>query len=118
MGVVHHANYLSYMEEGRTRLMAELGCSYAELEASGVGLPVRRAELRYWSPAHYDEELLVLTTVQGMRAASVTFEYLIQHAEQGTRVATGVIELACVDLASDARKPMALPDQLRELLSV
>src|SRR5215218_6169990 len=32
MGVVHHANYLLYVEESRTRLMADRGCSYAEFE--------------------------------------------------------------------------------------
>src|SRR5580765_3234482 len=56
MGVVHHANYLLYLEESRTRMMAELGCSYAELEQSGWALPVRRTELRFRAPAYYDEE--------------------------------------------------------------
>ncbi len=116
MGVVHHANYLSYMEDGRTRLMADLGCSYAELERDGFGLPVRRAELRYWAAAHYDEVLVVRTSVKGMRAASVTFEYEI-HNEAGTRIATGVIELACVNLKTEERKPVALPAELRSLLS-
>ena len=116
MGVVHHANYLSYMEDGRTRLMAEKGCSYAELERQGFGLPVRRAELRYWAPAYYDEELLVMTSVRGMRSASVTFEYEIQNAA-GKRLATGVVELACVSLNSDQRKPISLPEHLRSVLS-
>ena len=114
MGVVHHANYLSYMEDGRTRLMAERGCSYAELEREGFGLPVRRAELRYWAPAYYDEELVVLTTVKGMRSASITFEYEIQNLA-GKRIATGVVELACVDLNAKERKPVALPAHMRAL---
>ncbi len=114
MGVVHHANYLHYMEDGRTRFLEELGLSYAELERTGCGLPVRRAQLRFLRGAGYDEELVVTTTVAGMRAASVTFGYVIRGAD-GERVATGEIELACVDLASE-RKPRPLPGELVELL--
>lgn len=116
MGVVHHANYLAYFEEGRTRMMADLGCSYAELERQGVGLPVRRVELRYRNPAHYEEELVVRTRVSAMRAASVTFEYELVRPADGTLVATGLTELACVDLVASPRKVLALPESLRELL--
>ena len=116
MAVVHHANYLHYMEDGRTRLMSELGCSYADLEQKGYGLPVRRAQLRFWAGAVYDEELVVRTHVKGLRAASVTFLYEIQRVD-GTRVATGEVELACVDLRSPDRKPCPLPDEMRTLLS-
>ena len=41
MGVVHHASFISYLEEARTRFMEARGQSYAELERAGVGLPVR-----------------------------------------------------------------------------
>ena len=116
MGVVHHANYLNYMEDGRTRMMADAGLSYAELESMGYGLPVRRAEVRYWAGALYDEELVILSSVKGMRAASITFEYEITRVD-GTRVATGMVELACVELHSAERKPIPLPKALRELFA-
>ncbi|MCB9916234.1 MAG: acyl-CoA thioesterase [Planctomycetes bacterium] len=117
MGVVHHANYLAYFEEGRTRMMAALGCSYAALERRGVGLPVRRVELRYRAPAHYEEELLVRTRVTALRAASVTFEYELVRAEGGELVATGLTELACIDMTTTPRRVLPLPDELRELLA-
>ena len=116
MGVVHHANYLAYLEEGRTRMMAELGCSYADLERGGIGLPVRRVELRYRNPAHYEEELVVRTRVVGMRAASVTFEYEIVRPADGVMIASAMTELACIDLHGRPRKVLALPDDLRRLL--
>ena len=115
MGVVHHANYLAYFEEGRTRMMADLGCSYAGLEREGIGLPVRSVELRYRAPAHYEEELLVETRLLAMRAASVSFGYEIRRVEDGRLLVTGVSELACISLGSD-RRVRPLPDSLRELL--
>jgi acyl-CoA thioester hydrolase len=113
MGVVHHANYLLYMEEGRTRMMASLGCSYAELERSGIGLPVRKASLRFRAPARYDDELVVLTRLERVGGASVAFQYEVRsHAD--ALLAEGSSELACVDLASPERRPRFLPDEVRE----
>ncbi len=117
MGVVHHANYLAYLEEGRTKMMAALGCSYAALERRGIGLPVRRVELRYRNPAHYEELLVVRTHVSGLRAASITFEYELVRPADEVLIATGLTELACIDLRSEPRKVIALPEELRELLA-
>ncbi len=124
MGVVHHANYALYVEESRTNLMRERGCSYAELERRGFGLPVRKMELRFRAPARYEEELVVRTHIGRVGAASVTFESQIWSPGAGRRdekggdvhVASVTVELACVDLRSVDRKPVALPDDLRALL--
>jgi acyl-CoA thioester hydrolase len=115
MGVVHHANYLLYMEEGRTRLMADLGCSYAELERAGWGLPVRKTALRFRSPARYGDTLVVRTRVERVGGASLSFTYEIR-GEDGTRLAEGSTELACVELSTPERSPKMLPDELRALL--
>jgi acyl-CoA thioester hydrolase len=125
MGVVHHANYALYVEESRTTLMRERGCSYAELERRGFGLPVRKMEMRFRAPARYEEELVVRTRIGRIGAASVTFESEIWSAGDGPKATQGggvhvasiTVELACVDLRSPDRKPVALPDDLRALLS-
>ncbi len=115
MGVVHHANYLLYMEEGRTRLMEDLGCSYAELERSGWGLPVRKTALRFRSPARYGDTLVVRTRVARVGGASVSFAYEIR-SEAGELLTEGTTELACVELGSRERRPSMLPEELRTLL--
>ena len=112
MGVVHHANFLLYMEEARTAMMKARGCSYRELEESGYGLPVRKAQLRYRASALYEDELLVRTRIASTRAASVTFEYEILREKDGQLLATGMTELACVRLDSQDRKPVQLPKSL------
>jgi acyl-CoA thioester hydrolase len=116
MGVVHHANYLIYLEESRTRLMADRGCSYAELERSGWLLPVRRTELRYRAPAYYDDEIVVRTWVQRVRAASLTFASEVVRTTDGVLLASGEVELACIDAREGTRKPTVLPDSLRAKL--
>lgn len=116
MGVVHHANYLLYLEEARTEYMAHLGCPYRLVEESGVGLPVRRVEVRHRAPAFYEEELVVQVTIARVKAASVSFTYEVTRATDGTAVASAMVELACVDLGGGTRKPRMLPDELRRLL--
>jgi acyl-CoA thioester hydrolase len=116
MGVAHHASYVLYLEESRTELMRQRGCSYAELERSGFGLPVRKLDLRYRAPARYEDEIVVRTRVGRVGAASVTFESEVHRAADGMHLASGVIELACVDLRSPERKPVVLPEGLRALL--
>lgn len=115
MGVVHHANYLAYFEEGRTALMADMGLSYGELERSGIGLPVRKIEIRYRAPAHYEDELCVETRVVAMRAASVSFGYTIRRVADGVLLVTGESELACISLQGE-RSVKPLPAELREAL--
>src|SRR5690606_12602601 len=116
MGVVYHANYLVYMEEGRTRMMADLGFHYGELERRGVGLAVHRAEVEYRAPALYDEVLLVRTSVTRVRSASVALGYEIHRDGDGTRLASGVTELACLDLTATPRRVRMLPEDVKAAL--
>jgi acyl-CoA thioester hydrolase len=116
MGVVHHANYALYVEESRTTWMRELGCSYAELERRGIGLPVRKLEVRYRAPALYEDELEVHTRVGKLGGASVRFDSEIVRPADGARIATASVELACVDLRDRARGPVLVPDDLRRVL--
>ncbi len=116
MGVAHHAAYVVWLEEARTAMMASRGCSYGALEREGLGLPVRRLEVRYRASARYEEELVVRTWVGRVRPASITFEYEVRRASDGARIATASTELACVDLSDPKRPVRPLPARLRELL--
>jgi len=117
MGVVHHANYLVYVEESRTLMMRDRGCSYAELERDGWALPVRRVELRYRAPAYYEEELVVRTRVGRVGAASVSFVSEIVRPGDGAAIASATVELACIRKGVPGGGPVALPDRFRGLLS-
>ena len=116
MGVVYHAHYLVFIEEARTRMLAELGFPYDELERSGCGLVVRKAELRYRSAAVYGDVLRVRTRVERVGGASLRLAYEIVRDPDSRLVATAMTELAAVDLAAQ-RRPRALPDGVRAALS-
>ena len=118
MGICHHANFLLYLEDARTAMMAARGVPYGQLEKTGVGLPVRQLHVRYKSPAFYEDRLEVEVWIERVRSASVTFGYEVRRALEGqdsTVLATSEIELACMDMES--RKPRIFPKELRAAFS-
>jgi len=113
MGVVYHANYLVWCEIGRTDLIRQLGTSYAELERNGVGLAVIDASVRYHSAARYDDLIRVRTVLSDVRSRTVTFDYTIEHAVSGLRLASARTTLASL---SKEGKLVALPGEVRKLM--
>ena len=89
MGVVYHANYLVWFEVGRTDYIKELGMTYADLEKRGLLLPVIEANCKYRKPAKYDEEVTILTTIQEVKGARLTFSYQAVCGVNGELLAEG-----------------------------
>jgi acyl-CoA thioester hydrolase len=106
MGYVYYGNYATYFEVGRVEAMRELGISYAELEASGIMMPVVRYEIDYRKPAFYDEELTIITGVREIPRSRITFEYETYNAK-GELLNKAVTELVFVD--SGTMKPQRAP---------
>lgn len=106
-GVVYHANFLRWCEAGRSELMREHGLPLKGLMSQGIVTPVVEAQVRYLTPVRYDDEVEILSWVEQLRAASVTFAQIL--AVDGTRVALARISLAC--LGRDKR-PTRVPLEL------
>jgi acyl-CoA thioester hydrolase len=109
MGLLHHANYLVYFEQGRTELLRSSGLAYKDLEDQGYLLVLTKIEVRYRSPARYDDILTLRTTV--VRTTAVRIDHKYELLRDGILVAEGSSTLGCVD--RDGRI-QALPDYLRD----
>jgi acyl-CoA thioester hydrolase len=92
-GVVYNANFLRYFEKGRTELMRDWVCSYREIEALGLILPVTECFARYKSPAFYDDLLEIETSIAELRRFSCRFNYKItrkdEHRSKPTLIVKG-----------------------------
>jgi len=95
MGLLHHANYLVYFEQGRVELLREQGVSYKDLEDQGYLLVLTQVEVRYRSPARYDDVLTLRTIVERVTGVRIDHRYELRRAE--TLLAEGKTTLACVD---------------------
>jgi acyl-CoA thioester hydrolase len=108
MGLLHHANYLVYFEQGRTELLRSQGLAYRDLEDQGYLLVLIRVQVRYRSPARYDDLLTLRTTL--VRTTHVKIEHRYVLLRDGELLAEGQTTLACVDRQG---KLQALPAMLR-----
>ncbi len=69
-GRVHHANYFTYFELGRTELLRAAGFDYRRLEALGFMLVVHEISCTYHQPAAFDDLLRLRTITVLARGAS------------------------------------------------
>lgn len=113
MQVVYHANYLIWCEMGRTDLIKQVGSSYADIENSGVMLAVIDASIRYHSSAKYEDRVRVKTILSEVKSRTVTFDYTIENALTGAKLASARTTLASIN--GDG-KLVALPAHLRQAM--
>jgi acyl-CoA thioester hydrolase len=110
MGLLHHANYFVYFEQGRTELLRSQGFTYKSLEDQGYFLVLAKASIRFRSPAHYDDLLTLRTKVT--RTTAVRIEHRYELLRDGVLIAEGETTLACVDREG---RLQALPEWLQQL---
>ena len=97
MGIVYYANYLRWFEVGRTELMRNLGIAYKEMEEQGTFLPVSEVFCKYHASARYDDVLIIETSVDFLKRASIQFAYRILRKSDGKQLITGSTLHAFVD---------------------
>lgn len=105
MGVVYHANYLVWMEIGRTALIQDLGFTYAGLEEQGYLSPVIDLSVQYKAALRYGQTAKVRTWIESHDRLRTTYGYEILH-EDGTIAATGLTEHVLV--RKDNFRPVSL----------
>src|SRR5437773_7548628 len=77
-GIVYHANYLRFMERGRTNYLRLIGADHralfqqTEQEAPGFAFVVRSMTLDYLKPARMDDVLTISTVPEQVKGASIT----------------------------------------------
>lgn len=90
MGIVHHANYLTWFEVGRSELCRSKGFSYKQMEIEDNSLMVvAESYCRYKSPSYYEDILTIRTRVGEIRSRSIRFFYEIFRAADETMIAEG-----------------------------
>jgi acyl-CoA thioester hydrolase len=103
-GVVYYANYLKFIERGRTDALRAAGVAHSDLlEADPpLGFAVRKVTAEYFIPARIDNALLVETRVTEARGARICFSQRILRGDDV--LFTAEIEAACIDLDGRPRR--------------
>ena len=80
--IVYYANYLKYLERGRSEMVRAAGISQLDMKAAGLVFAVRRVEADYLKPAHYDDELVVETRLDRLKGASFDMPQRILRGDE------------------------------------
>jgi acyl-CoA thioester hydrolase len=87
-GIVYHANYLRFMERGRTNYLRLIGANHralfeaTEQEAPGFAFVVRSMTLDYLKPARMDDVLTIATVPEEVKGASITLHQQVRRGEE------------------------------------
>lgn len=108
MGIVHHSNYLRFLEHARVQFLAEHDRPYLEYMAEGLHVPVTRALMSYQRPCRFADEVVVSCWLAWARTASLGFAYRLQV--KGQLVASGETDHAVTNAQG---MPVRLPEHMR-----
>jgi len=113
MGYVYYGVYAQYYEVGRVELLRSLCISYKELEEEGFALPVVNFEINYKKAAHYDDELIIRTTIKELPSARIVFHYETFNTKMEL-LNSGKVILVFVDKKN--KKPCFTPEKVMNKL--
>ena len=83
MGIVHHSNYIRWMEEARMDVMSQFGISYRDMEEQGVISPVVSVSCQYKSMVHFDDTVKIQVKVLKYNGVRLDLEYEMTDNDSG-----------------------------------
>lgn len=86
MGVVHHSNYIRFLEEARSRWMENCGLSMEKLENLGFTIPTLEVNCKYKYHVTSGDTLLIEPEVTEYNGVRMTVSYKVTNKETGTEV--------------------------------
>lgn len=96
MGIIHHSNYIRWMEEARVDFLAQIGWDYAKLEEMGIASPVTAVECKYKTPTTFSETVRILVAVEEWKGVRLKLRYTMANAV-GQTVCEGTSEHCFLD---------------------
>jgi len=104
-GIVYHANYLRYLERGRSDFFRLAGISHTELAQQDTAFAIIRMELDFKRSARIDDALLVRTTYDRVEGARLFVTQRITRGEDVVLEAKGIA--VCISMSGRPRRPTA-----------
>lgn len=112
-GIVYYANYLKFIERGRSEWVRSLGIDQVRLRKDhGIVFAVRRVEADYLRPAKFDDELVVVTEAQAVTGARIMLDQVVMRGEE--RLFAAIVTLVCLTEGGTAAR---MPGDIRLMLA-
>jgi len=112
-GIVYYANYLKFIERGRSDWVRAIGMDQNRMRDDlGIVFAVRRVEADYLAPARLDDVLTVETVLSAARGARFTMDQVVRRGE--VPLFRAVVEIVVMTLEG---RPTRLPREIGALLT-
>ena len=89
MGVVHHSNYIRFLEEARCNLLDKIDMSFDLLEEKGITIPVLGVNVDYKYHVTYGDTILIKLSIKEYNGVRMTVGYEVTNKENGNILLTG-----------------------------
>ncbi len=112
MGIVHHSNYIRWIEEARLDFLQQLGLSYEDMEKNGIIMPVIEVSCKYIFSVRYNETVNIYTKPIFFNGIKAVYSYEIYTEDNKILAASGESSHCFLDDAK--RTPVSLKKRYRE----
>lgn len=109
MGVVHHSNYIRFLEEARCQMLDACHMPYSAFEEQGVMIPVLGVNCSYKQHVTFDDIIEIKPFVKDFNGVRLTMGYHITNKKTGDLVLTGETKHCFTDMNL---KPIRLQKQI------
>lgn len=111
-GIMHHANFIRYMERARTDWLESRGVKYNDLIEQGVNFVVQKIDIQYLKPAKLYDKIEIITRIDSRRKVSQVYEQIVRdNINKELVYCCAMITVVCVN---EELKPRAFPQGILE----
>ena len=111
MGIVHHSNYIRFMEEARCRMLEYFEFPYSSFEEQGVLIPVLSISCSFKHHVTFNDTIIIKPFVKDFNGVRLTMGYTMTNKETGNIILTGETKHCFTDINL---KPIRLQNKLPE----
>lgn len=86
MGIVHHSNYIRFLEEARCYMLEQIGYPYSKIETDGLMIPVLEVRCEYKHHVTYDDTIKIEVYVKEFKGVKLIMGYNVTNKKTGETV--------------------------------
>lgn len=90
MGIIHHSNYIRWMEEARIAYMDEMGFPYQAVEEAGIMSPVLSVQCEYRSMTYFGDRIGIEVSLRSFKGVKYEIAYVMRDEKTGEVRAEGL----------------------------
>ena len=111
MGIVHHSNYIRFLEEARCQMLDEAKMPYSSFEENGIMIPVLGVTCTFKHHVTFDDIILIKPYVKEFNGVRLTMGYTVTDKNTGNLVLTAETKHCFTD---NSLKPVRLQNHIPE----